>query len=300
MHEMALDAWLSIDGILRDEAPEDLRSSRGLTLRKEALVFERGGHITVAPWSAVLAVVRLPRAVFVLVPRKPPSPPWIEIDETLAAELGAGALDALEASLLARAESKGYRDAGPTRALLPPPALYKRLVGNDLVPGTVEVPIGYGPGGRKHVLVKAFEGALGFGGGAFGGAYAGAILTALLSAPAAPVVLGSAALAAGAGLATTLYMGRDRKARGRVLALAPDGVVIGLPTGVRAYGWSAIRRFGVEPREVFVKGRRQKDPHLVVTGADGRLVGALHRDWFDRPLALIVSVAEAYRTRFTT
>jgi hypothetical protein len=83
-----------------------------------------------------------------------------------------------------------------------------------------------------------------------------------------------------------------------VLALAPDGLVIGLPNGVRAYPWTAIGRFLVEVRRVFVRGRARNDPHLVVHGEDGRLIGALHGEWFDRPLELIIAVAEAYRSRF--
>jgi hypothetical protein len=135
--------------------------------------------------------------------------------------------------------------------------------------------------------------------GAFGGIYAGALLQAIfITQPAVAFVAGMVATTA-AGGAGMLYAVRDKKGSGRVLALAPDGVVIGLPHGVRAYAWTAIGAFRDEERDLS-DGSGRSFPHLIVVGSDGAEIGAIHEAWFDRPLALIVEVAESYRARFTS
>jgi hypothetical protein len=134
--------------------------------------------------------------------------------------------------------------------------------------------------------------------GAFGGAYAGAILQAIFVTNPALAFAAGVVVSSAAGGAGMLYLVRDKKGKGRVLALAPDGVVIGLPSGVRAYAWTAIGAFRGEER-VLADGSGRSFPHLVVMGHDGREIGAIHEAWFDRPLTLMIEVAESYRARFT-
>ncbi len=294
---MALDEWLAIDGVPRDEAPEEHRDAEGIAVRSDALVSVERGRITVVPWTSVLSVVRVEDRVYALCPRRPPAPPWIEMKASHAEAIGE-TLDSLRDNLAARASRRGYREAGPTRSLLSPKELFDRLIAKDPVPGTVEVPVGYGPGGRTRLTTRIGQTIAGMGMGALGGVYAGAILQAIFVAqPAVAFIVGMASTttAGGAGM---LYLARDKKGQGRVLALAPDGMVIGLPQGVRAYGWQAIGGFRGEER-VLPDGSGRSFPHLVVQGSDEREIGAIHEAWFDRPLDLIVAVAEAYRARFS-
>jgi hypothetical protein len=294
---MALDEWLAIDGVSRDEVSEEHRDVEGIAIRRDALVLCEKRHVTVVPWTSVLSVVRVEDRVYALCPRRPPAPPWIELDASHAGALGES-LDSLTKNLEARSARRGYREAGPTRSLLSPKELFDRLIAKDPVPGTVEVPVGYGPGGRTRLGTRIGQTIAGLGMGAFGGAYAGAILQAIFVTHPAIAFFAGVATSSAAGGAGMLYLVRDKKGQGRVLALAPDGVVIGLPRGVRAYGWKAIGGFRGEER-VLSDGSGRSFPHLVVTAHDGREIGAVHEAWFDRPLALIVAVAEAYRSRFS-
>lgn len=134
--------------------------------------------------------------------------------------------------------------------------------------------------------------------GAMGGLYGGGILMALLSSHPAIALLSGLITGGVAGAATMYHVTRDEKGTGRVLALAPDGVVIGLPEGVNVFPWHGLGAFRAEPR-VAPGGSHQSFPHLIVVDAHGEEVGAIDETWFGRPLAIIVEVAEAYRSRFT-
>jgi len=294
---MALDEWLAVDGVSRSDAPEAYADIEGVALRQEALVLAEKKTLTVVPWKSILSVVQVDDRVYALCPRRPPAPPWVELDEEDAAGLRES-LDSLRRNIEARAQRVGYRDAAPTRARLSPSQLHDRLVANDPVPGTVEVPVGLGPFGRTSRSRQIGRAVAGAGMGAVGGAYGGAILMAVFASHPTLALVGSTITATIAGSVGMVRLAADKKGKGRVLALAPDGVVIGLPEGVRAYAWSALGAFRDEVRDV-ADGSGRSFPHLVVTGADGQEVGAIDEAWFDRPLAVIVQVAEAYRSRFT-
>jgi hypothetical protein len=92
------------------------------------------------------------------------------------------------------------------------------------------------------------------------------------------------------GRGTVVFRG-GRPRRLRVLVLAPDGCVCGLPEGVRTFAWPEIASFDVASPPGTGGGR------LAIRGADGRLLGELDGSWFGAPLPLIRAVAEAYRTR---
>jgi hypothetical protein len=88
--------------------------------------------------------------------------------------------------------------------------------------------------------------------------------------------------------------GRSRK---RVLVLAPDGCVVGLPGGVQAFGWRSVERIATGDVDAPSPESRPDDDYLWLLGY-GQLVRAkLHRNWFTRPVALVAQVAEAYRAR---
>ncbi|MDQ3031242.1 MAG: hypothetical protein M3Y87_02410, partial [Myxococcota bacterium] len=93
--------WIDIDG-----EPEPT-ASPGVRVDADGVELVAGGARTRARWDEVLGVVRVEERVFVLVARRPPSPPWIEL---APGELGRSAIE-LEREMRRRSEAAGYRAA---------------------------------------------------------------------------------------------------------------------------------------------------------------------------------------------
>src|SRR5512139_1846790 len=110
----------------------------------------RGGVVR-APWEAVFGVFVLEgeggaSELFVLLPRRPPMPPWLRVQVSGAPpELRAQGLDGLAAAIRARLEQRGYRDPGAHRPRLSPEELLAEVRAHRVVPGALEVPVGPGP-----------------------------------------------------------------------------------------------------------------------------------------------------------
>lgn len=277
----------------------------------KTLSLESGGvrvGKTLAPWDAVLGALALPaespKQLFVLAPRRPPAPPWFTVTaEQLPPELREDGLDGVAQRIEARARVGSYREHAGQRPALPPAELLARVLQHDDLPGALEVPVGHGPGaGFNRFLAAAATATAGT---------ATALVAAITLAPSFTAVFAGAGLLVGAATPTGWHLLQRRMRRKpRVLVLAPDGCIIGFPSGVRAFGWGDIEGFG--ETEAPLPGRfRPLYPHLEVRlraaealGGDpaattpqtrGRLAAA----WFDAPLPLIIRVAEAYRVRQT-
>ncbi len=272
---------------IREERAE--ARTKSVTLTPEGIAGQERGQRLEARWDQVFGValmpVEKPTTAFVLVPRRPPAAPWIAVGPGDLPE-DVPDLASLAERVRARMAQSGYRDRGPTRPLLPPEQLMERVLARAEVPGALEVPVGTGPGGwwrRGLDLLAAGSagGLLGLYGGALSGSAALAILVA------------GAGAAAGASVPVAFarnwrsFRGRTRRAR--VLVLAPDGCVVGLPTGPEVFAWSQIGGFRVAE----VGSARS----LEVTRTDGTLAGNIDEAWFGAPLPLIVAVAEAYAAR---
>jgi len=254
-----------------------------------------------ATWEQVFGVALVPeenpRKAYVLVPRKPPKPPWFEVTPSdLPDVLRDGGLEGLAGRVRDRLRQSGYRDRGPTRPLLPPAELMERVLQRVEVPGALEVPVGAGPGGWWRRSLDLF--AAGSAGGLFG-LYAGALTKSLV------VMLGVTAAGAVVGASVPVMVAsnwrsvRHRARKPRVLVLAPDGCVVGLPSGARAFDWPSVGGFrqGMHPPPH--KPTAAPRPCLEIELSDGTIAGRIDGAWFAEPLALIVSVAEAYRQRHT-
>ncbi|MEM1416193.1 MAG: hypothetical protein AAGH15_14900 [Myxococcota bacterium] len=268
----------------------------GLTMDGAGLAYQRLGTSVRARWDQVLGVALLPeeapKKAYLLLPRKPPAPPWIEVTPK---ELPDGfdaspeGLRRFARNVRERSVHRGYR-GGARRPLLAPPALMDRILKRQEVPGALEVPVGVGPGGWWRRSLDLLAG--GSAGGLFG-LYAGMLTGSGLMA------LGVAAAGAAAGasvpLAASNGLGfKRRNKRPRVLVLAPDGCVVGLPSGPRAYDWPSIGAF--RAGEHVLPGRAPR-ACLEVELEGGAIAGRIDAAWFGDPLPLIVSVAEAYRLR---
>ncbi|MEO0323442.1 MAG: hypothetical protein AAF447_10830 [Myxococcota bacterium] len=278
-----------------DESP--FPGESGLALDGGGVAYQRLGTHVRARWDQVLGVVALPadapRRAFLLLPRRPPAPPWVELGPR---ELPAGfnpdekGFERFVRVVRERSAHRDYR-AGTRGAQLSPETLMDRVLARTEVPGALEVPVGAGPGGWWRRSLDLIAG--GSAGGLFG-LYAGMLTGA------GAVALGVAA-AAGAAAGATLPVAasksfgfRRRSRRPRVLVLAPDGCVVGLPTGPRAYGWGQIGAFRAGEHQL--PGLRPR-LCLEVELASGQVAGRIDASWFGDPLELIVSVAEAYRKR---
>lgn len=282
---------------------EDLADAKTLTLESGGV---RVGK-SLVPWDAVLGALALPadspKQLHVLAPRRPPAPPWFTVTvEQLPAELRDGGLGGLARRIEARAGVGSYRDHAGQRPVLDASELLARVLSHDDLPGALEVPVGHGPGaGFNRFLASAASATAGT---------ATALVAGLTLAPSLAGILSGVGMLAGAAAPAGWHLLQRRMRRKpRVLVLAPDGCVIGFPSGVRAFAWGDIEGFG--ETEAALPGRlRPLYPHLEVTlraaqplGSDpaqpsastsrGRLAAA----WFDAPLPLIIRVAEAYRVR---
>lgn len=290
---------------MSDWIDEDLAEVKTLTLESGGVRVGR----TLARWDAVLGAVALPaeapKQLFVLAARRPPAPPWFTVTaEQLPPELREGGLQEVAQRIEARARVGSYRDHAGQRPVLPPSELLARVLEHDDVPGALEVPVGHGPGaGFNRFLASAASATAGT---------ATAFVAGLTLAPSFTAVIAGTGLLLGAASPTGWHLLQRRMRRKpRVLVLAPDGCIIGFPSGVRAFGWSEIEGFG--ETEAPLPGRfRPLYPHLEVTlraaewlgddptkPATQKTRGRLAAAWFDAPLPLIIRVAEAYRVRQT-
>lgn len=259
--------------------------------------FTEAGNLYEATWDQVFGVALVPsstpKRAFILVPRKPPQPPWFEIrGPDLPDEVAS--LDALADLVRNRVAQRGYRDMGPRRPLLDADALMQRVLQRGDVPGALEVPVGAGPGGWWRRSLDLF--AAGSAGG-LAGLYAGALTgnpALAIGAATAGVVVGASVPVA---MASNWRSVRLRARKPRVLVLAPDGCVVGLPQGPRAFSWPDIAAFQESTHQP--PGREKSAPRrcLQLVLANGMVAGRIDAAWFAEPLELIVAVAEAYRKR---
>lgn len=285
-----MDAWV---------ARSDEGGPPRLALSPEGLSWRDPSGRWAATWDQVLGVTLLPAdepsRAFVLVPRRPPEPPWFEVrPEHLPAELRGGGLAALARRIDERLRQRSYRDAGPRRLRLDPETLLRLVLAREEVPGALEVPVGAGPGGWWR---RALELAGGGSAGGLAGLYAGTLAGSGLIAGVGAV------LGAVTGAAAPVLVGpnwrsvRDRRKRPRVLVLAPDGCVVGLPTGPAVFDWRSLRGFGAGEEMSLRDPEAAGRPCLEIVRADGSVAARIDAAWFTQPLPLIVGVAEAYRRR---
>jgi hypothetical protein len=261
----------------------------GLALTPEGIIAKEGFRRLDVQWDQVFGValmpIEAPTKAFLLVPRKPPEPPWIEVSPADLPE-DVSDLETLAVRIRARVQQSGYRDRGPQRPMLPPDQLMEKVLAREDVPGALEIPVGAGPGGwwRRGVDLLA-SGSAGGLLGLYGGALTGSAMLA--------VVIAGAGAAVGAALPMAFARNwrslRGRSKRPRVLVLAPDGCVVGLPTGPEAFAWSDIGGF-----QEALDGRVRR---LEVRRRDGSIAGSIDAAWFGAPLELITAVAQAYLDR---
>jgi hypothetical protein len=293
---------------MSDWIDEQLPDTKTLTLESAGV---RVGK-SLAPWGAVLGALALPadkpKQLYVLVPRRPPAPPWFAVtQDALPADLQELGLDGVAQRIELRARQGTYRDHAGLGPTLQPSELLARVLGHDDVPGALEVPVGHGPGAGFNRFLAAAAG------GAAGGATA--LVASLTMVPSLAGILAGAGLLVGAASPAGWHMLQRRmRNKPRVLVLAPDGCVIGFPAGVRSFSWDEIQGFG--ETQAALPGRlRPLYPHLEVTLREGgvpadaaagsaapikaRRRGRLAAAWFGAPLPLIIRVAEAYRVRQT-
>ena len=261
----------------------------GLALTPEGIVASDGARRLEARWDQIFGVALMPTdaptKAFVLVPREPPRPPWIEVGPDDLPEDVAD-LPTLDVRIRARVEQSGYRDRGPQRPMLPPDQLMQRVLAREDVPGALEIPVGAGPGGwwRRGIDLLAAGSAGGLL-GLYGGALTGSALLA--------VAIAGAGAAVGATLPVAFARNwrsiARRSKRPRVLVLAPDGCVVGLPTGPEAFSWAEIGEF-----QHAGEGSSRR---LEVRRRSGEVAGSIDGSWFGAPLELITAVAQAYLGR---
>ena len=285
--------WIEESGA-RGEAAG--KGSGKLELGSRGLVWRGPEGEAKAPWSALLGVVLLPRdapeVAYVMVPRRPPMPPWLEVGrEGLPGELGEGGFAALRDLIRQRSQQRGYREVRHVHVGRDPAQLRADVLARREIPGSLEVPVGPGPLTERRLFKRSV-----------GGALAGALGGVMIHPDPFTIV----AVAFLGGALPTLLGRRARRPRlrltgrpkHRVLVLTPEGAVVGLPDGVRAFSWTELQRFerGRYEFRAFGDVREERDC-LAVVERSGRVIGRIDAAWFDAPLDLIVAVAEAYRER---
>ncbi|MBX3276148.1 MAG: hypothetical protein KF729_38200 [Sandaracinaceae bacterium] len=303
---MTTSPWIEIDAVPEAQLPPhlvDRKHGDRVSVIEGGILHVRDGRATFAPFRDLYAVVSHGGRVYLLVPRRPPSPPWLEVDPTMFGADGAAGM----ARFAERAREGGpdvgggYRDAVRRhRQGLGHEELLRRVAAREPVPGMMEVP-------STVRLNRSYPGlgmvqALAVIGGGFAG-YAAIIALAVAAGGGrdgeAALMLGTYTLpflGLGGGAYAAHTIGRRWRAaadatapRQRVLVLAPDGCVLGLRDGVRALTWGAVGRFTVARLEP------EYEEGLVIHGAEGERVGEIDGGFLDAPLGLVVAVAEAYR-----
>lgn len=218
-----------------------------------------------ASWDQVLGVFKKGRRFYVLVPREPPHPPWLEVSELTREER-----ERFESALQHQMDNTGYRASRRAAPPIPPERLLQLAIARQPIPGLVEIPF-------RSSLAPLWIG--------------GALFTYLLAASflrwAAVLVLlalGLLFLLTGAreALVRRRWFSSNKK---RVLVLCPDGCVVGVRGGPKAFSWSEIGKFELENNAIVLRDRN-----------GGQLV-ALQASYFGAPLSLVCAVAESYRER---
>lgn len=243
-----------------DYIQEDHNEVESLTWDSEGVRYKNA----FATWDQALGVFPMGRKYYVLVPRQPPNPPWLEV-----VGLTGKARMTFEAALQHQKDMVGYRSV--TRALPPlsPQHLLERVIAREPIPGLLEIPY-------RASLAPMWIG--------------GAILVYFLAVTflhwAALVLVILALMFVVSGVRDALLRRRWFKSnKKRVLVLCPDGCVVGIRGGPRAFSWSEIGKFEFVRNAIVLRDR---------TGA--QLV-ALQAAYFGAPLSLVCAVAESYRKR---
>jgi hypothetical protein len=262
----ALPDWAKGGEVLPDGAGR--ACAEGLVLRTESV------GSSVVPWDQLLAIARDKKRAYVLAPRRPPSPPWLEVSHRAA--------DRIEKISDGRVSSRGYRDA-PTapRERMQPEEILRRVIARDDVPGAIEVPF---KTPKKFPVVLEVIATVPTG---LAAAVYGLVIT---DSYVFGAIAGGACVTFAAGLvAHQRYRAAKAKTR-RVLVMTPDAYVGGLDGGqVRAISWDDI--------EGFRRGKREGKPALVVVGAHDKVLARVPAVYFDIDLDVLLALAEAYRER---
>ncbi len=283
--------WIPHDGHVSG-LPDWASEGRGVVLGSEGLAFRGKGTGLWVRWPQILGVVQIGAVGFILVPRQPPNPPWIEVKpKDLPTE--AATLPALIALINARKVSGGYRATTERRVPLGLAELERRVLAREGVPGAVEIPprVLLDSQNKLPYWAKIMPGFGGLVGGAVVGIGALALGMAAHLPDLAAVLFYGGGLGGGiTGVTVGKKLQHNQLARPenipRILVMAPDGCVIGFETGRRALAWSDIDRFVVE----------QFGDHSYLSVYDHEQnLGRIQEGWFGKPLQLIVGVANAYR-----
>ena len=301
------ESFVEIDHLPEDFLPAHARDGGAgdrVTLMENGLLEVRSGVATFARWSDVLGVIEHAGSAYVLVPRRSPAPPWIELESS---QLGGDDVATFAARVRERGAAGGYRDAVRARRQgLAPHELKAKVLAREPVGGALEVPSTIVLG-RSYPGLGVVQALLVMGGGLTG--YIGIIAVALMldlahhgsprqnpSEPFGPCMAFAPLLGIVLGAYAARALGRwwrARKDRGlprqRVLVLAPDGCMVGFRAGAAVLPWSSVGAFEVGPTQP------SYELGLVVKDVDGRVLGDVEAGWLDAPLGLVVAVAEAYR-----
>lgn len=301
-------SFLEIDAAPESELPahtNDGKRGDRVSFLEGGLLHVESGRATFAQWADVLGIREHEGDVYVLVPRRPPSPPWIQVTPEM---IGGESPKAFIARLEERGTSGGgYRDAVRTRRQnLTTKELRDRIVRHDPVPGALEVPstimLGVSYPGLGPVQGTVF---FTFGGAGFVAMEVISVAPQMNGGDPSMVLVSTMAGYAVffgmivAGAALTMFVGKKwREAknktlpRQRVLVLAPDGCIVGFSSGVSALSWSEVGSF-----EAGIS--KAGEDALFVRNPDGRLLGEMDAGWLDAPLSLVVKIAETYRQAAT-
>ncbi|MFK7985505.1 MAG: hypothetical protein AB8I08_05700 [Sandaracinaceae bacterium] len=228
----------------------------------------------------------------ILTPRTPPSAPWFTVHATMVRG-GMEAMPALAERLRRGRPGGGYRGAvRQHRARMSRDELVAQVRSRAPIDGGLTVLGALNDSAFETKLVflrylliigplAASYVGVGLGGNA--GAFQNPRMAMLGAAGFVLLSWMAAALAGPVGR----WAFRRLSTPGRVLVLAPDGCVVGLPTGVRAFRWDEVADFRIETRGG-VEG-------LSVFGSNGAHLGALGAQYVNGPLRLLAAVANTYR-----
>lgn len=305
-----IDRWIAVDDEPEERLPEWARRGSGdrVVLGEQGIAHVLRGRGSVARWAEVLGVAEDDGRAYVLVPRQPPRAPWFEVDaRMLPTDMRDQGVSGLAAAIAARSGQGGYRDLATSRESMGAAELEKRVRQRLPIAGAVEVPtrLQLAPWSIQKAgvaLVALFFGMIAC-------PITSGFATVPLSSPGGdpgPLVLFLIYGSFAAGLALSLVVIRklwmrmdaryfERHPAPRMLVLAPDGCMVALEGGARAFRWDEIGGFHAEgdPTEQSKAGQSW----LVVDASDGGRHGVIDGAWFGAPLPLIVAVAEAYRSR---
>jgi len=306
-----IGGWIAVDDVPEAELPEWGRQGRGdrVVLGEQGIAHVVGERGSVARWGEVLGVAEAEGDAHVLVPRRAPSPPWFVVTrEMLPAELRADGIQGLVRAVEARRGQAGYRDAQTVRQPVSIAELERHTRAREEIPGAVEVP--------TRLQIVPWNAAKA--GVALGTLFVGVFLVPFTLAfvmafalvprggePGPAFTCFFYAVFLGGIVASVLVIKRiwkrmDEKTlsdtpKPRMLVMTPDGCMLALEGGARAFSWAEIGSFdwSGDPTTQEKAGRSW----LVVDAPDGSSLGAIDGAWFGAPLPLIVAVANAYRAR---